>query len=182
MYFCAPHMCLVPMETKRGYWVLRTRVEMVVSCHMVAGTQTPVLWKNNQFSLTTEPSLQSLISCPSPPYFPSNLWSPRLSLPGASLQLCWHRVLSSAQFLLFVLLRWPLKCCHLSCFFFLGFCFLFAVWLMSSLEGFTYYFSSLLVTWLLSHSSHFSDTFESFLFYIHPQHLLYSLSSLSLVI
>lgn len=41
-------MCAVPMEPEGGIGVTGTRVPMVASHHVGAGSRTQILWKNNQ--------------------------------------------------------------------------------------------------------------------------------------
>jgi hypothetical protein len=47
-------------HSRRGHQI---PLQMVVSCHVVAGIWTQDLWKSSQCSLTTEPSLQPPIFC-----------------------------------------------------------------------------------------------------------------------
>lgn len=39
MYIYVPYVCLVPMEAKRGHWVSRTKIQIVISKHRVLGTE-----------------------------------------------------------------------------------------------------------------------------------------------
>jgi hypothetical protein len=60
MLVCGPHVCSTCGDQKRGSDLLELELQMVVSCHVVAGNTTQVLWKGSL--LTTESSLQLQIS------------------------------------------------------------------------------------------------------------------------
>lgn len=51
MYTCAPHVCLMPEEARRGCWEL----QVVVSCLVGTGNQTQVLWKCNNLAISPVP-------------------------------------------------------------------------------------------------------------------------------
>lgn len=60
-YVCTPQSCSVCEGQKRVLDLLQLEVEMVVNQHVGGRNWTGVLWKSNKNTLTTEPSLQSLI-------------------------------------------------------------------------------------------------------------------------